>query len=343
MPDQRAPRSSPWALALLAGLLIGTSVAFHWSALDHWALEWLRYLPFPAYLLLATLALVLSWRLALRWRLTALASLLAVVWLAMGGVVGQADNGAVPLRVMTYNIKAYLAEGRHEGFGRIAAEIAEHSPDVVLLQDAQQLVGPERQLAPELRALLGGRHAFAEGELVIASRYALRDCRSLAVPGTRALRPAIACRATVGGLPVEIATVHLLSPRQGLNATRRDGWDGFAEWRANYRERQLQASWLAEQLPSPGVHLILGGDFNAPEHSPVLRSFLQSGLRDAFSAAGLGFGYTVGHALRPGISLLRLDHLLVSAGIGVENCFVGSADASEHRPVIADLWLLGGI
>ena len=74
-----------------------------------------------------------------------------------------------------------------------------------------------------------------------------------------------------------------------------------------------------------------------------MRSFLQSGLRDAFSAAGLGFGYTVGHALRPGISLLRLDHLLVSAGIGVENCFVGSAGASEHRPVIADLWLLGGI
>jgi endonuclease/exonuclease/phosphatase family metal-dependent hydrolase len=53
----------------------------------------------------------------------------------------------------------------------------------------------------------------------------------------------------------------------------------------------------------------------------------------------VGYGYTVGHALRPGVSLLRLDHLLVSADIGVAQCFAGSAAASEHRPVVADLWL----
>jgi endonuclease/exonuclease/phosphatase (EEP) superfamily protein YafD len=66
---------------------------------------------------------------------------------------------------------------------------------------------------------------------------------------------------------------------------------------------------------------------------------LAAGMRDAFTSAGVGYGYTVGHALRPGVSLLRLDHLLVSADIGVAQCFAGSAAASEHRPVVADLWL----
>jgi endonuclease/exonuclease/phosphatase (EEP) superfamily protein YafD len=85
--------------------------------------------------------------------------------------------------------------------------------------------------------------------------------------------------------------------------------------------------------------VVLMGDLNAPEHSPVVGHLLSTGLRDAFSAAGVGYGYTHGHSLRPHISFVRIDHVLVSPRFGVADTYVGGKDASEHRPVITDLWL----
>ncbi len=55
-------------------------------------------------------------------------------------------------------------------------------------------------------------------------------------------------------------------------------------------------------------------DLNAPESSPVIRALL-------------------------GFSFLRIDRILVSPELGVIDAFAGGAQASEHRPVIADLLL----
>jgi endonuclease/exonuclease/phosphatase (EEP) superfamily protein YafD len=86
--------------------------------------------------------------------------------------------------------------------------------------------------------------------------------------------------------------------------------------------------------------VIVAGDLNAPAQSLVVRTLLDSGLRDAFSSASWGYGYTHGHSLRPHLfSTIRIDHILVSPEIGVADCFVGGKAGSEHRPVIADLWL----
>ena len=38
-------------------------------------------------------------------------------------------------------------------------------------------------------------------------------------------------------------------------------------------------------------------------------------------------------------SFVRIDHILVSPELGVRHSFVGGKEASEHRPVIADLLL----
>ncbi|HET9651920.1 MAG TPA: hypothetical protein VFP36_07005, partial [Usitatibacter sp.] len=64
-----------------------------------------------------------------------------------------------------------------------------------------------------------------------------------------------------------------------------------------------------------------------------------AGYADAFEQAGHGFGYTYGHALRPGFSFLRLDHVMVDRTIGVVDCFVAPRGVSPHRAVIADLAL----
>lgn len=69
----------------------------------------------------------------------------------------------------------------------------------------------------------------------------------------------------------------------------------------------------------------------------VVQGLLDTGLRNAFSTSGTGFGYTYGHSLWPGISFVGIDHVLVSLEIGIADCFVGGERGSTHRPVIADL------
>jgi endonuclease/exonuclease/phosphatase (EEP) superfamily protein YafD len=83
----------------------------------------------------------------------------------------------------------------------------------------------------------------------------------------------------------------------------------------------------------------VAGDLNAVESSPIVRTLLALGLRDAFSSAGRGYGYSHGHSLRLRHDFLRIDHILVSPQVGVMDSFVGQSNASDHRPVIADLVL----
>jgi endonuclease/exonuclease/phosphatase (EEP) superfamily protein YafD len=105
-------------------------------------------------------------------------------------------------------------------------------------------------------------------------------------------------------------------------------------------EAEALSQVLLRERPRP---VVVAGDLNAPEDSLVVRRVLETGLRDAFSSAGVGYGYTYGHyTLGLGISFLRIDHILVSAEIGVIDCYTGGKEASPHRPVIADLFLKPG-
>ena len=85
--------------------------------------------------------------------------------------------------------------------------------------------------------------------------------------------------------------------------------------------------------------LVLGGDLNAPDASATMQALFAIGLRDAFATAGRGWGHTYGHRMRPRFSFLRIDHVLVSDDVEVVRAFTGGKDASDHRPVIADLRL----
>jgi vancomycin resistance protein VanJ len=136
---------------------------------------------------------------------------------------------------------------------------------------------------------------------------------------------------------VQLVTAHLISPRGGLNAARHDPADESGSWRQNFADRLQQAQTLAGDVAALPEPRIVAGDFNAPEASPVIRTLQAAGLRDAFSAAGRGWGFSYGHALRWGLPFLRIDHILVGRGLGVARCVVGSGRASDHLAVIADI------
>lgn len=331
-------RAARWIVGLVVVGALGLSATTLWGHQRLWWMELVRYVPYPIHLVVVLGATAVSLRLGWRWRAAALLASVLVPAVIMEPAWGRGDTGSHRVRVMTYNIKAYLAVARTDGYSRIAWEVLQADPDILVLQDAKHLIDPDEEVPPPMRAVLRDRQVYANREYVVVSRFPLRDCAAHDSPYGDEQDGYVRCALTVSGTTVDLVAVHFLSPRDGLNATRRLG--RFDHWEHNFMHRLSQADKLADDIVAmPRRPLIVAGDLNAPEGSPIVGTLLDTGLRDAFSAAGQGWGYTHGHALRPGISFLRIDHILVSGSLGVRNCYVGGKEGSEHRPVIADLLL----
>ena len=322
--------------ALVAGYAVGPE---RW-----WPIALAQYLPYPVLLLPPAAAVLLTGALGRGWRLAALLGLVIVATAVAGFELpaGERTDGRLRVRLMTWNAKTHWASLRPGGFEALAAEIARYDPDIVVLQDAADPVGIPPGAAGSVAALLGGRARHAWGQFTIASRWPVRDCGPAGIVPGASEDAGMRCTVVIEGVAVLVYAVHLRTPRGGLMAARHHALSGIDGWEQNVAERLAQADSLAHAVSQANGPLIVAGDLNAPESSLVVRRLLNAGLRDAHSVAGFGFGHTYGHALRPGFSFLRLDHVLVGRGIGVADCTVGTAELSDHRPVIADLLLTPG-
>lgn len=326
-------------VAVAAFCAAALAAVFGFAGEQAWWAELARYVPYPVYLLPAVMAAGLSLWLGWRWRLVGVVALALVLGPVMGLKLGAGDAGTGRLRVMSYNIKDYVALKRPGGFAAIAWEIALHDPDIVVMQDADNTAELHHLDPKRGDKMFGGRQVVSSGQFLIASRLPLRGCRDgdVSFPGER--HHYQRCTVVANGKEFDLFNVHLLTPREGLNATRHERLGGIDEWRENVASRMFQARALARDVAATSRPVLLMGDLNAPEHSPVVRELLGTGLRSAWATAGVGYGYTHGHSLRPHISFARIDHVLASPSFGVADVQVGGRQASEHRPVVADLWL----
>ncbi|MDQ6638437.1 MAG: endonuclease/exonuclease/phosphatase family protein [Pseudomonadota bacterium] len=321
---------------LLVAAVAAVTVAQQIGSDGPWWLELSRYLPYPLLLAPALLAVLLALPLGWRWIAAAAASVAAVVVVVMGLQWHWRDDAASTFRLVSYNAKAALALERPGGVQALIREVATQHADILVMQDAG---GLRQWRAEDKAALLAGLpQVFAEGQYLVASRFPLR-CASAQVDTGGEPLAYVRCSVERDGAAFELITVHFESPRSGLVAARREGFDGIEPWRRNHEARLAQSRALARAIGTTTRPLIVAGDLNAPDSSAVVGSLRAIGLRDAFASAGRGWGYTYGHTLRPAFSFLRIDHILVGAGIEARECFVGGAAASDHRPVIADLVL----
>jgi endonuclease/exonuclease/phosphatase (EEP) superfamily protein YafD len=297
------------------------------------------YLPYWIVLVPLVITTGIAWPLGWRWRGIAFATALIFLWPVMGFSVGHSDSGSGRIRLMTYNIKAYLNFHEIGGFDDAISEIQRYDPDIVVMQDAEMLRATDTSDSSLVRRVAGSRAVYVFGQYVVASRLPVRDCNVGSIAYSEQPHTYVHCIVMAHGQEVDLYTAHFLSPRNGLNALRGSGIKAYGDWQASVEARMLQAAKLAQALANHPRPAIVAGDLNAPEQSMIVRTLLDTGLRDAFSSAGWGYGYTHGHSLRPHISTIRIDHILVSPEIGVADCFVGGEKGSEHRPVIADLWI----
>ena len=304
-----------------------------------WALAFLQYVPYYLFLVPALIAFAVSMKLSAKWRLISSSTVALVLTLIMGLSLGMGDVGSEGIRVMTYNVKDYIALDSPEGLAIISEEVARHDPDILMFQDARRLNLTKETDPSALKSLYGDRHVYTFGQYAVASRYPLRNCKPGKISYRDRQHTFVHCIVDTGFTQIDLYTAHFLTPRAGLNAVRHERLSGIDEWEQNVADRMAQARALASAVQTSIRPTILAGDFNAPDHSLVVRTLQSAGVRDAFAAAGVGYGYTYGHSLRPGISFLRIDHIFVSSSIGVQDCFVGGKLASPHRPVVADLIL----
>ena len=337
---RRAVRSLVGAGLLLVWLaFVGLTFAQRLPLEDPW-LELSRYLPW--YWMAAALgaALVLACLLGRPWVVAATAALALLVFVTMDFQWHAQREAQVRLRVVTYNAKVQEALARPGGIAALEAEVQRLAPDVLLLQDAEGLRTARAGAAiVEGPPLFGLPHVAAVSQYVIASRLPLRECRVGRLDHPGASHRSLRCRVEVDGRPVWIVNAHLLTPRGGLMAARRDPIDGVETWEQNFEHRLHQARGLAAEVAGLDGPRIVAGDLNAPEASPVVQTLLAAGLRDAFAQAGRGWGFSYGHAFRWGLPFLRIDHILVGPEFEVLSSRAGGGDASAHRPVVADLAL----
>jgi vancomycin resistance protein VanJ len=243
----------------------------------------------------------------------------------------KTDASTPSLRIMTYNIE------NGKGGLSVLLEIAQSRPDILLMQE----FGSDFE-KPFLNAFPGW-NIKTDGGLAIAARFPLSQFERKELPelsDDRWKRPAyVRAEVNIGDATVAIYNCHLSTPRSAFEALRHRAPLALDLIASNTRDRLAQGAAIASVIARETLPTVLGGDFNAPENSLVLRPIQQSNFRNTFSEAGTGYGYTKGHDLRLGLSFVRIDHLYASKHWAVHNSFAGDKAGSDHRPMIAELTL----
>jgi endonuclease/exonuclease/phosphatase (EEP) superfamily protein YafD len=313
----------PYLLALSLITLFTALGPEHWwfACFNLYMPQWIWGLPAAALLLLCLVF-------ARKWVGLPLVLLAWVAGPMMGfcwGIAQSVPPNAPRLRVMTYNVKWGTRNA-----ALLTEEIDRLKPDLILMQDSMGVLGTG------LGAELAGWNIRESGQYIIASRLPIDELESIDIssPGTH--HHAVRTHLMLAGIPVTICTVHLLSPRFGLVSLRHWDTKGIEDSAA---VRLVEIQRLVESLQKEPGPLVLTGDLNSPDQTIVCRMLHQIGLQDAFSHAGRGYGYTYGRFTRAEHSYVRIDHILVSPQWGISQCFVGTAEASDHCPVIADIFL----
>ncbi len=288
----------------------------------------------PRMLLALPLAVLLP-ATAILWR-RSLWPLLASLVLLVGPVMGfclpfgkLAVDNAPTLRLLTYNVEGDQVDGE-----RLVSLVKQVDAEVVTLQECS---GDLKIPWP------AGWHVERAGQLIVASRYPLESVtishRTYPFSPWPAVNGIHATLSTPCG-PVGVCCVHLMSPREGL-AEVLDRHTVINSARSGHLASQLVIRRLESKTVSNWLRgfegpLIVAGDFNMPVDSGIFREYW-SDRPDAFSAVGLGFGYTKYEPLLAGAYGIRIDHVLTDVGSRAVRCWVGPDIGSDHRPVLADV------
>lgn len=307
-----------WALRSLAGILVwvilagtvlgyGGGLFYALDAIAHFRLHFLLAVPVVAVLV----ALLRQWQ-AL-WRL-AVAAVLLVAGLGPLWETPERLGVGKPLKIMTANLYQHNRQPEALRAALLAAD-----PDILITNETQKSLGRGEDSLAERYPFRLSLSTYGDVlRTVIWSKYPMRDGRLLL---DDQIEPTGA-HATIdlgGGFEVSILALHLAHPIIGNQRTQIEALDR-----------------LAERLPHPRIVL---GDFNATPWSWAVRRIEQltgteriRGYRPTWA----GFYPNEFGRLRAPLGQ-AIDHMLVSANVGVSDIRVVPIPGSDHNGLIANL------
>ena len=243
---------------------------------------------------------------------------------SLGPVLGG-ESGAGRLRLVTLN-----ADAKSLNKAAFAAFLEATRPDVLLVQDAGSF-GLKPADLPD------GWHVAGRGSMRAASPHPVEFVEDFFRSEFGAGRGAARFRFDTPQLgAVTVTSVHLPTPRNGLAAAMHAAPGAGAQLDHDSTARADASARVLEWANGAG-DLLLAGDFNTPPESRIYRRDWAA-YRNAFSACGTGFGFT----MTTHRAAVRIDHVLFAPPWECRDCWVGPGVGSAHRPVVADFVLTGG-
>ncbi len=246
---------------------------------------------------------------------------------------------------MSYNVHVGIgADGRLD-LQRTADAIRDSGADVVGLQEVDRHWSARSEFEDQARLLakeLGMHYFFApiysldplqtgqprrEYGLAVLSRYPIVKAYNHAITrlSTQTSPPVLAPALgfaevvlNVRGVPLHFYATHL-------------------DFRPDPTVRRIQVDEMLAIMAQDEGPKVLVGDLNAPPDAPELAR-LWTGLDDAWQLAGEdapGFTYSTSNPVK------RIDYVLVSHDVEVDETRVLRTAASDHLPVVSELLLPG--
>jgi len=306
--------------------IAGSVIAEHW-----WPCAAVAYLPQLQFG--APTAVLIAWAALKRdMRASAISALAAVVFL-----FGPMDlRVRLPrdfppeerLRVMTYNIR-----GGTWNLDRAIATIRAADPDVVCLQEARtNSQAGTNELERKVREGLRGYVGHREESIMTLARSQIVEFGHERLMVGRHSRPLVRARIRHAGSAVTVCNVHFVLS-EPVSSARRTGLRTFVERAVEVRRDQAEA--LIKATRRDHRPMIVCGDFNTPPRG-VVYGMLAGEWEDAAYVRS-GFGYTFASTL----PVLRIDYIWHSPDLLATRTETPASTGSDHRPVVADLIVIG--
>lgn len=235
------------------------------------------------------------------------------------------DNGPSRprLRLLTCNV-----QGNDLKIPVLAEIVRETQPDIVLLQECR-LEDPSVIFGHE------DWYIRTADEFFVASRHPIEGFETLTRPDRQDRIVAVRANVSWHDTTIPIVSVHLMTPRSGLEAIIEKGWRGVDAFREIAEVQQFESDLVRRWVEEWPGSIILAGDFNlTTEHAFFRHDW--SDYTDAFVRTRWGLG----HTMRTRWIGLRIDHILCGADWQPTRCgVVSTALGSAHRALVADLLL----
>ncbi len=257
---------------------------------------------------------------------------LVVFLLLFGGLFipkRVSQNSGPQLTVISYNLL-----GTNQNWPNIHNVIMASQADVVAFQELNretaELIGHELlDLYP---------YQYLETQEGVISRYPV-TLEPITLSGNWSTPPQV-YTLDFDGQPVVLVNAHFFASVLNMNVF-------FMDW--VFRERERQATIVAEFAAATALPTIVTCDFNATDQSRAYR-LMTSHLVDSWREAGTGWGHTFPGGPSPGLWrpiiggqpipkwLVRIDYIFHSADWRTIQAHLGEWDGvSDHRPVITVL------